>query len=428
MGIILANSTYLTAELRFDQGDLVINDGGQIESIQPPHTATIAGWDYMDCHDYLLLPGLVNAHFHSHSPLFRGLMRDSKLEEWEGESTQGRLQTHLFHFLDAEATPEELHLLCLQDYCDLLHTGVTFCADSCTAVRPPLWSVQAMQQVGLRGIVDAYDEYPILRSQPLPPGYGLAAHLPEEEDMTEAALATAQSIRQRYDPIMMTHALETPWRLQKVLADWGQSSVALLADRGLLGPKTVLFHGVYMSEADIDLVHTHGTSIIHCPISNLSDGAIAPVDVWLRKGVNVALGTDWGRTDLWDAMRFAYYLLKRQGGIGTGSAEYILQTATQNGVHAFGLAHQVGMIATGYDADLILLPKRATCFQPWLDVGAFSTQVHNLVMGGNSSLVAHVMICGRWIIQNGKLLTVDEAALTAQYQSIVDKLWRRFTV
>lgn len=217
---------------------------------------------------------------------------------------------------------------------------------------------------------------------------------------------------------MMTHCLENEWRLKIVKSKFGKSSIDLYNDMNLLDDKTVLFHGVYMSEDDIELVAKHNSSVVHCPLSNLDTGAgVADVNFMLEKGVNVCLGTDYSHTNVWELMRLTYYLLKINNPVNKYSAEDIFRMATVNGAKAYKLQDDIGQIKNGYKADLVFI-KKDTNLEPLLNKVNFSTYLYNLLFYSKADSVKHVMIDGKWIMKDRKLITVDERKIVNNYNQI----------
>ena len=150
-----------------------------------------------------------------------------------------------------------------------------------------------------------------------------------------AALAAEHGAR------VHVHACETTAELAAVRARHGRTPIEVLRDTGLLGPGTVLAHGVHLTAADIELVADAGATVSHCPASNqkLASG-FAPIPELLAAGVPVALGTDGAASandlDLWVAMRLAAYPLAARTAPGTVDAAAVLAMATTGGRHRRG--------------------------------------------------------------------------------------------
>ena len=211
-----------------------------------------------------------------------------------------------------------------------------------------------------------------------------------------------------------------------VFSKYGKSSVALYEERGLLDDKTILFHGVHLNEEDIKMIAKEGSSMVHCPVSNLWSGAgsIAPVGIILENGVNVCLGTDFANTNLWETMKIAYFLLKLNHPVHRFSTEDVLKMASENGANAYKL-NDLGSIQENYKADLVFIKKDK--FVPNVDSEQFSTVAHNLLMETKEDSVQHVMIDGKWVMFDRQLVSVDEDEINAKYIALMDRIYEMVT-
>jgi 5-methylthioadenosine/S-adenosylhomocysteine deaminase len=420
MMFLLKNVQYLNSDMKFENGDLLIKDGQIV-----PLTESEAQAETMDCSDYLVIPGLINGHFHSYSSMAKGLPKEMEIQDWCNETEQGHIQKLFFDYLDNQISQEEFLLIAQQSYIEMVKNGITFVSDADPGDNPFLLS-NAINEVGLRGIVDTYDKIADYHDK-TNKNVVFGTHLLEEEDFNEELLSQCEAIKESYDSILMTHCLENEWRNDLVQSKYQKSSLELYEERGLLGAKTVLFHGVYMSEQDIDIAARNKASVVHCPISNLWSGAgAAPVKQMLEKEVNVCLGTDFASTDIWEVMRMAYYLLKLNSNVNRFTAEDIFKMATVNGAKAYQLHDKVGQIKNGYQADLVFIKKDSLLF-PLIDHNNFSTILHNLLMNCNSSLIDHVMIGGKWVMKDRSLLTINEEKVKKGYIEIIKKFITKLT-
>ncbi|MHC0551938.1 amidohydrolase family protein [Salinicoccus sp. CNSTN-B1] len=408
----LKNVTYLNSNMKFETQSIEIQNGEIRLNINDANDE-----EAIDCSDYFVIPGLVNAHFHSYSPLTKGLMKEMPLQDWSNDTEQGKVQQLFFEYIDNEVSEEAFLCVAQKSYIDMVKNGVTFVSDS-DPQSPKLLS-DAINEIGIRGIVDAYEEIGDYYSRS--DGNVLfGTHLLEEEDFTNTELNNLKDTKDKYNPIMMTHCLENEWRSNIVKSDFGRSSIDIYNELGLLDDKTVLFHGVYMSKNDIDLVAKHKSSVVHCPISNLDTGAgVADVSYMLETGVNVCLGTDYSHTDMWELMKLTYYLLKINNPVNKYTAEDIFKMATLNGAKAYGLQEGIGKIKDGYKADLVFI-KKSQDLEPLLNNEAFSNYLHNLLFHSNEDSVQHVMVDGKWIMKDRELLTIDEGKIESIYNHIAE--------
>ncbi|TVT29399.1 amidohydrolase family protein [Salinicoccus cyprini] len=409
--MLLKNATFLNSHMRFDKGDIYI-DGDRINF----QVSDIEIEEIVDCTDYLILPGLFNSHFHSYSPIAKGLMKEMELQDWGNSSNQGKLQQLLFDYVDNKLTENEFSCIAQKSYVDMVKNGVTFVSDS--DPQSPGCLKKVMEELGIKGIIDAYEEIGDYQGTPGKIDFG--SHLLEEEDITEEELQKVKELKSNYNPIMMTHCLESQWRSDIVQSKYGQSSVSLYRKHGLLDKHTVLFHGVYMNPTDMDILAKSNSSVIHCPSSNLDTGAgIADVSTMIDKGLNVGLGTDYSHTNMWELMRLTYYLMKVNNPLEKHTVEDVFKMATRNGAEAYSLKAITGEIKQDYKADLIFLRKEVE-MEPMIDSDGFTNSLYNLLFYSRDDSVQHVMIDGEWVMKERKIMLVDEEALDAEYNRISD--------
>ena len=421
--LLLINATYIDKDQKVAKGNILVTDGViKIISNADFCIEKYYNSEIIDCSKYIIIPGLINGHYHNGSLLAKGLSKEIAINEWEGESLQGRLQSTLFHYLDEGLDEEEYLTVCLRGYIDLIKCGVTFVSDSGSSDRTPDYLVRAMRALGIRGVIDAGEkagQYLAGMSQDIL----FTGHLPEEEDINDGTLARCKEVVEKYDPIMMTHCLENKWRKELIYKKYGKSTAELFDEHNLLNKKTVLFHCVELSDGDIKTIGSRGASIVHCPVSNIAGGGIANIKDCLSSDINVCIGTDWARYDIWEAMRFAYFLLKINTKRNAFTAEHVLRMTTNNGAKAFGLDEKIGIIEDGYYADLVFVDKTSVKQAPLIDNDGFSNIVHNLIMECREEMIEHVMVKGKWIMRHGRLTHIDEDKILKDYEQVLIKVF-----
>ncbi|MDV2582039.1 amidohydrolase family protein [Alkalibacillus haloalkaliphilus] len=410
--MILKNVTFLNKNMKFETRDIEITDG-EISFNTNSHSNNM-----MDCEDYIVIPGLINGHFHSYSSLAKGLMKEMSLPDWCNDSEQGKVQQAFFDYLDEVLSEEDFVHIAQKSYLDMIKHGVTFVSDSDPGEAPHLLK-DAMNELGIRGMIDVYEDIGDY-VQRTDNNISFGSHLLEEEDLTNEELLKAKEIKAQYNPIMMTHCLENEWRSNLVQSNFGKSSINLYDEHNLLDEKTVLFHTVYASNEDLDVVSQKESSIVHCPLSNLDTGAgVANVNKMLEKNINVCLGTDFAHTNMWDLMKLTYYLLKINQPVNNYAAEDIFKMATENGAKAYGLHEEIGQIQEGYKADLVFI-KKSSQIAPLINEDYFSTYLHNLLFSEQADLVQHVMVNGKWVLKDRTVITVNEEEINESYSRIVN--------
>jgi 5-methylthioadenosine/S-adenosylhomocysteine deaminase len=198
--------------------------------------------------------------------------------------------------------------------------------------------------------------------------------------------------------------------LTRFVAPFGRHPILELAERGLLGPETVVAHAVHVGDEEIAALAASGAAVAHCPRSNALLGCgVAPIAKLRAAGIRVGLGTDSPSSalslDMFDEMRAALLLARASAGdpeaLSTAAA---LQLATLDGAGALGLADR-GALAPGLLADLVAVRLDHTPFWPCDDPASA------LVLGGSPSLVTLVTLGGN--VLYGVDSTAFERALPA---------------
>ena len=225
--------------------------------------------------------------------------------------------------------------------------------------------------------------------------------------------------------LITTHVAETTFELETAAACYGMNDTEFLSDIGFLGPDVIAVHCVHCKTEDIEIMRQHGTKVSHNPCSNmyLASGC-APIPEMLRAGVTVGLASDGPASSnnhsLFQAMKFAAL---QQKGVHQDAtiitAEKVLEMATIDGARAVGLEAEIGSIEVGKKADIVVLDYN----------NAFMTPIHHPVSAIVYSALGHevtsVMIDGRFVMRDGIVGTVDEAAVRRQAQPSADALTQR---
>lgn len=413
--MLLKNASYLDENWNVVRGDLIIEDG----VIKKGYENNIENDDNLiDCHDYIIIPGLFNAHFHGYSFLAKGLAKEMKIESWCNDTVQGKIQTKFFENLD-QLSSEEYEWVCLKANAEMVKKGITFVSENEPAYWPELVA-GAIEKIGMRGILDTHTNIEYYYQKTVG-NVSFGTHLLEEEDITEEKLEDCVRKKHEFDTIFMTHCMENDWRKDIIYKNFGRSSIELYKEKGLLDEKTILYHGVHMNEKDIEIVAEANASVVHCPNSNLWSGAgMAPISSMLEKEVNVCLGTDFASVDIWETMKTSYYLLKLGSPFNRYQAVDIFMMATVNGAKAYQ-QKRLGAIKEGYKADLVFIKKDSLI--PQVNREEFSTIVHNLLFETREEHIHHVMIDGKWVMFDRELLTMDEKELDKNFINVLEKVY-----
>ena len=425
--LLLEGALVLTLDDEGTAGDLsVAVEAGRIAAVGPKEELRrrFPRAERKDCSGHILLPGLVNAHLHPELHVLKGAVEELNLHDWDDAE----------HFDDALALLSSPEGAWIQRagiraaLADCLLTGTTCVAAYGVTVGADEVTAREMVELGLRGVVTVRDVH--FAPVDTPPGMPSRIYrLHAEEALTTAELEAAARAHERGERIIM-HAAETQYRIRLVRERFGTTTIRLLERYGLLSPRMLLSHALYVDEEEQALVAERGAAVISSPAAEmkLSDG-IAPIAEYLARGVTVALGTDTAvcnnSNDLFLEMRQLGLVQKLRYGADAMPAEQILRAAARGGAQALGAAGEFGVIAEGASADLILVDTANPRLQPLVHRDGYSNVVANLVYAATGQDVTDVMIAGRWVVQDRRLLTADAPAIWQELERAAVHLYDR---
>jgi len=204
---------------------------------------------------------------------------------------------------------------------------------------------------------------------------------------------------------------------------YGKTQTAHLEKRGVIGPHFTVAHGVWLDNDDMARLGDRGASVAHNPGSNMRLGSgLADARAMLDRRINLGIGTDGAscadNQNMYEAMRLASFVSKAQGPDGPRwlSTREAALAATEGSARVLGFEGRLGRIAPGYQADLVLLDLDHPNWLPLND------PVNQLVHCEDGTAVDSVMIAGRMVIENRRLLTVDLAKLRERAEAARERL------
>jgi len=232
---------------------------------------------------------------------------------------------------------------------------------------------------------------------------------------SDAFLISCRDLAKEYDVGIHTHVAESKVQVIAGFQRYGSTLAAHMDKLGLVTDRFTVAHGVWLDDDDMKRLGDRGASVAHNPGSNMRLGnGLADVRGMLNAQVNVGIGTDGAscsdNQNVYEAMRLASFASKVQGPDTERwvTTEEALRAATEGGARALGLAKQIGKIAPGYKADIVFLDLHHINWIPTND------PVNALVHTEDGTAVHSVMIGGRMVVEDRRLLTVDLAKLAAK--------------
>jgi 5-methylthioadenosine/S-adenosylhomocysteine deaminase len=454
---IIRNGAIVDANARtVTLADMLI-EAGKIAEIGPPGLPARPDASVIDATDRLMIPGLVNAHTHSHGNLVR-----SAGDKWTLE-----LGIHLNSAIRRSQSIDDKYLGAMLGAVEMIRKGCTACYDLISEVPFPTEEginavAQAYVDVGMRAVVapmmashSIYHALPGLLDAM--PAAWRDRHGPPDARADEINLDVCRRVLQhwRFDPAQVRmavaptiplHCSDAFWRgadalarefgvgLHTHLAESKLQAVAGLErygctltehlDRlGVLGPHFTAAHGVWLDDSDVSRLADHGSSLAHNPGSNMRYGSgLAAVRRMLDRGLRVGIGTDSrscsDNLNMFEAIRLASYTSRVRGPdyrrwLGT---DEVFRMGTVDSAHALGFGHSIGQLKPGFFADIVFLDRGNFNYVPLNDI------TNQLVNAEDGTGVVSVMVGGRMILDHGKFMTVDVASLAGNAERAVARM------
>ena len=406
------------------KGDSILAVGAEDE-IKKEYAAT----EVIDCEGKVLMPGLVNAHTHVPMTLLRGIADDLRLDVW--------LQGYMWPVEREFASREFVHLGTSIACAELIRSGVTTFNDMYFYEEEV---AKATAQAGMRGVcgqsilkfptpdaksyedsmeqardyIQRWKDHPLI----IP---SIAPHAPYTT--TDDILRQTASLAQEFDVPLHIHLSETALEVENMRRDEGMPVIPYVKKQGLLEAKVIAAHCVHIDAGEIRTLHHAGAGVSHNPSSNLNlASGFAPVTKMLATGLNVGIGTDGPASnndlDMFEEVRLAAFIAKAVTNDPTSlPASQALLMGTRLGAQALHIGHLTGSLTPDRRADLILLDLNPVHNSPSFRRSSDNTYAQ-IVYAAKSTDVSDVMINGKWVMRDRKLLTINEEELLAQAADI----------
>lgn len=391
--------------------------------------ADLRAADVLDARGGVVMPGLINTHTHLAMTVFRGLADDLPLMTW--------LQDHIFPAEAAHVNGELVYWGAKLACAEMLLSGTTGLADGYFYEDQ---AALAVEEAGLRAVLgqgvldfpapgspdptrnlDVAEEF-IRRWRDASPRIQPSVFCHSPYTCSPETLTRGKDLARRTGTLFQIHVAETRDEVERIKAERGRSPVRYLDDLGILDESTLAVHGVHIDDADIDILAERRTPMAICVESNmkLASGA-APVSRLLERGVRVSLGTDGAASNndlnMFGEMRSLALLHKVRGLDPTVlPAGRVLSLAVSGGADALGWSETVGRLAPGCRADLIVLQPDQAHFHPLYHPAS------HVVYAAAGGEVSAVLVDGRALVRDGRLLTLDLEEVLARTREIAARI------
>ena len=393
------------------------------ESIDVSHAKTV-----IDAAGQVALPGFINTHAHVPMVLWRGLGEDVNIESWFND--------YIWH-LEANLEPDDVYWGMQLGLLEMIEAGITSVSDHYWHIE---YAARAVEKAGTRALLGQamfgangmaqIDETAAFAQRWDGAAGGrirtiLAPHAPYtcDDDFLRASATKAEEIGSG----IHIHVAETLEQTQASLRRRGQTPIEVLQDCGIFNVPTILAHALGATPGDLEILADMQVpvGIAHCPktYAKLAMGFNNLVEL-RALGIAIGLGTDGAVSnntlDLWEAMRLTALGQKQL----TGDAEQLtipqaLTIATQDSARVYGQTDELGDLAVGKLADIILVDLSGTHHFPLNSVTA------SLVYNARAGDVRTVICDGQIIMREREHLTLDKGEIMENITPRMERLRRR---
>jgi 5-methylthioadenosine/S-adenosylhomocysteine deaminase len=432
--LIVSGGTVVTMDgsRRVIEDGAVAVAGGKIVAVgkRTEIASRFAAREVVDARGRAVIPGLINGHTHVPMVLFRGIADDLDLNEW--------LTKYIFPAEAKNVNEEFVRAGTRLGLAEMIRGGTTTYCDMYYFEDA---IAEETERAGVRGLLgETVIDFPVPDNKTWPDAMrytaryvarwkgnrlvtaAIAPHAPYT--VSEAHLKEVRSFSDQTGAPVVTHVAETRKEVEDITRDHGASPVEYLARIGFLSPRTVAAHTVHLTDNEIKLLRQYNVGSVHNPQSNMKlASGVAPVPQMLKAGVAVGLGTDGAASnndlDMWEEMDTAAKLHKLSSNDPKViTAEEALAMATIGGARALHMEGDIGSLEEGKRADIVVVDLDALHQTP-----RYSIYSH-LVYATKAADVRTVVIEGRVVMRDRRLLTLDETLIKQKARALRERVTR----
>jgi guanine deaminase len=419
----------------------------------------------IEARDHLVLPGFINAHYHSHDVLAKGTLEEVPLESWRLYALPPQYPPR---------SPEEIYARTLLGALECLRSGMTTIQDMLTLYpfedRHLDQVMAAYDKIGVRVIfalqyadrkgIDTIPFWTDTFPPELHPLLSTAAEPERQLDLVghfEATCLKAKPRRRvswalgpsapercspklmqrtielarRYDIPVYTHIYESrgmALQARLTLPEYSGQLIRRLAEEGVLDSRLNFAHSVWLAPAEIELLADHGAGVVLNPQGNLKmKCGIPPIRLLQDNGVRIGLGCDncscSDAQNMFVAMKlFCLVSAVSEAMPGPPQSAAAIRAATEAGADGARLGHQIGRVAEGFKADLTLIDMNDPSWSP---LNSVARQLVHIEAGRG---VRHVIVDGKVVVKDRRLTTIDENTIYDAVSAVVPGFRKDFAV
>jgi len=386
--------------------------------------------EVIDAKDMVVIPGIINSHTHVAGAIFRGLI---------DEGQKGLGLYNVGFPMEKLLTEEELYWLFLIGLTEVIKNGVTLVNDFYYKMD---MFAQIANHVGIRAIVSAtiydtdmtklisgsYERNNSAGEKRLKYSIDIIEKWKDKSDLidfrigphatdtcSKSLLKKAKEAAESLDIGLHMHCAQSELEVDYIKKQYNMTPIRLLESLGILKKEVILAHCHYMDKKDWDLIKKYNASYAHCPIVYTKGGNEYPkLNYALEKNIKTGFGTDWIRMTPWEGMRTAIGIMRTlHRDSNMLMSREVLSLNTRKAAEALNMNDKIGSIELGKKADLVIVDMDKVHLQP------FYGNPSGLVYNVNGNDVSTVIINGKVIMKNRKMLTIDEQKVLRKIKSFI---------
>jgi len=377
----------------------------------------------IDAKNMLVMPGLINTHTHLAMSIFRGHKTDKKLVNW--------LENAIFP-VEEKLSSEDIYWNSYITCLEMIKSGTTTCNDAYFRMDK---TVEAIRDVGMRAIVAWCIKDDSIKNKPektrefakkynndINSKIKICVSADAPHTCNPETIKLCVDLAKELGTNLHIHLSETLDEESKVEDKYHKRSTEYLKDLDVFKVPVVLAHGIYINDDDINILKNIKGGISHNPISNyqISSGT-CDVEKLKKNGITIGLGTDGINNnttmDMFEEMKWAAFLQQNNSIDSKEILAYdILRMATIDGAKLLGMEDQIGSIEEGKKADMIFIKNEKFDYSNPNDI------CNTLVYYINGADVNSVMIDGELIMQERKMININEKNVMKQVKKIAKRL------
>ena len=400
--------------IRNDRIEQVSDSAGILTALFPDATV-------IDASNKLIIPGFVNAHFHSESVLLRPHTENLHFSLW---NTNPAIQKCIAHLLDP-LNKDDVRNVYQMSYFQHLKSGTT-CVGEYGLPFPESGFNQMMHSIErteVKCAVALQDWDQISKAGGLAGGrHRSFVNVGTEDEFTVYRFESLLRASKEWGVPLVAHVAEQRSSAETIRKTFQKGILAVLQDFGVVRPDTLFIHLNHMSGQEVEVLAEAGATVVVCARSAAFKRTGYPLLRHLaRERVRLAVGTDWGTVDMLEELKFLFRLPLLVSGIPPLSPLQLVRMGTINGAHALGFSQETGSIEVGKKADLTFYALQDLRV-PSVPEDSNSEALSLLLLDHLTNRdISDVMINGEFYIAQGEVMTMSEEELVEAYQKTASK-------